>query len=316
MKKYLLPEEGQFYKANLHCHSTVSDGRLTSEELKEAYKKEGYSIIAFTDHDRCISHSHLTDENFLALTAFEIDISDTNEKDTDFTRCYHFNAYSKKEQPPFESLLPLPVYGDIEGINDFIQELNDSGFIVCYNHPNWSLQTAYDYKDLKGIFAMEIYNHSAAHGGIDGNQVIPYDTLLREGNKIFCIAADDNHDTYPIGHPENDSFGGFIMIKAGSLDYHTIIKALRAGSFYASMGPEIKELHVEDARLFIKCSDVKSICMTTAGRRTETEHAPKGATIDSASFEILQKDKYVRIQITDNSGLRANTNSYFVEDIL
>ena len=38
MKKYLLPRTGKFYKANLHCHSTVSDGKLTPAELKEAYK--------------------------------------------------------------------------------------------------------------------------------------------------------------------------------------------------------------------------------------------------------------------------------------
>ena len=25
MKRYLLPDEGQFYKANLHSHSTFSD---------------------------------------------------------------------------------------------------------------------------------------------------------------------------------------------------------------------------------------------------------------------------------------------------
>ena len=35
MKKYLLPREGQFYKANRHCHSTVSDGRWSPERLKE-----------------------------------------------------------------------------------------------------------------------------------------------------------------------------------------------------------------------------------------------------------------------------------------
>ena len=33
MKKYLLPENGNFYKANLHCHSTFSDGKWTPEEL-------------------------------------------------------------------------------------------------------------------------------------------------------------------------------------------------------------------------------------------------------------------------------------------
>ena len=34
MKKYLLPETGNFYKANLHSHSTVSDGTLTPAEMK------------------------------------------------------------------------------------------------------------------------------------------------------------------------------------------------------------------------------------------------------------------------------------------
>ena len=28
MRKYLLPENGNFYKANLHCHTTVTDGEI------------------------------------------------------------------------------------------------------------------------------------------------------------------------------------------------------------------------------------------------------------------------------------------------
>ena len=33
MKQYIKKNAPQ-YKANLHCHSTISDGRLTAEELK------------------------------------------------------------------------------------------------------------------------------------------------------------------------------------------------------------------------------------------------------------------------------------------
>ena len=51
MKKYLLPETGNFYKANLHCHTTYSDGRKTPEQVKARYKGLGYSIVAYTDHD-------------------------------------------------------------------------------------------------------------------------------------------------------------------------------------------------------------------------------------------------------------------------
>ena len=74
-KKFLLPEQGQFYKANLHCHSTLSDGRLTLEQLKQAYRGQGYAIVAYTDHNRYAWHPELCDEGFLALAAYEIDIN-------------------------------------------------------------------------------------------------------------------------------------------------------------------------------------------------------------------------------------------------
>ena len=75
MKKFLLPESGQFYKSNLHCHSTISDGGWTPEQLKEEYAKRGYSIIAYTDHNIMIPHHDLTDDKFLALTGFEMDFN-------------------------------------------------------------------------------------------------------------------------------------------------------------------------------------------------------------------------------------------------
>ena len=39
MKKVLLDANKNFYKANMHCHSTLSDGRMTIEELKEQVNK-------------------------------------------------------------------------------------------------------------------------------------------------------------------------------------------------------------------------------------------------------------------------------------
>ena len=45
MKKYLLPKNGKFYKANLHMHTTISDGAMTPEETKEAFLKEHGKLI-------------------------------------------------------------------------------------------------------------------------------------------------------------------------------------------------------------------------------------------------------------------------------
>ena len=40
--KILLDRKKNYFKANLHTHSTISDGKLTCEEVKAAYKALGY----------------------------------------------------------------------------------------------------------------------------------------------------------------------------------------------------------------------------------------------------------------------------------
>jgi len=67
---YLLPREGNFYKANMHCHTTVSDGKLTPEEVKEEYQKRGYQIVAYTDNGKYCPHPELNSKYFLALAGF------------------------------------------------------------------------------------------------------------------------------------------------------------------------------------------------------------------------------------------------------
>ena len=62
MKDYQgFKNNGNWYKGNLHTHTTLSDGRATPEETFALYKAEGYSFMALTDHrkrypgfeDRC-----------------------------------------------------------------------------------------------------------------------------------------------------------------------------------------------------------------------------------------------------------------------
>ncbi len=38
-------------KGGLHIHTTCSDGKLTPQEVADAYEERGYDFIAFTDHD-------------------------------------------------------------------------------------------------------------------------------------------------------------------------------------------------------------------------------------------------------------------------
>ena len=71
MTSELLPK-GPSFKANLHCHSTVSDGKLSPAEVKATYQALGYQIVAYTDHEILVPHKDLSDENFLALHGVEV----------------------------------------------------------------------------------------------------------------------------------------------------------------------------------------------------------------------------------------------------
>ena len=106
MRKYLLPESGNFYKANLHCHTSISDGRKTPEQVKEIYKSLGYSVVAYTDHDVLIPHNDLCDDEFLALNAFEIGILDSIQnifKNCPFSWAT-FRIYQTYKKRPVETL--------------------------------------------------------------------------------------------------------------------------------------------------------------------------------------------------------------------
>ena len=334
MKKYLLKETGNFYKANLHMHTTISDGHMTIEEVKEEYQKRGYSIIAYTDHELMVPHNDLSDENFLALTSTEISINQRRDCDFRYTKCYHLNIYSKdRNRTEFNTFSEKIMWLDhskkyltdkqrevkyereysVECINDMIKKANEEGSFVSLNHPVWSLQDYDDYIDLKGLWAVEWYNTGCARDGyID--DIKPIDDLLRKGENVYPIATDDAHN---LGH----CFGGFVMVKADNLEYDTIYNALKNGDFYSSTKPEIKELYIEDGVINIKTSKVNSVFLTTENRYIKKE---VGVDLEEARLDINEYlnrqdnfniNPYIRITIVDNEGNKAYTRAYFINEL-
>jgi excinuclease UvrABC helicase subunit UvrB len=106
MKHYLIPESGQFYKANMHTHTTVSDGNLTPEAVKEHYMAKGYAVIAYTDHDVMVDHSDLNEEGkFLAITSHEVETSGPAPYGFGLAApTYHLNFYAKNREAMIEKL--------------------------------------------------------------------------------------------------------------------------------------------------------------------------------------------------------------------
>ncbi|MBE5873719.1 MAG: PHP domain-containing protein [Lachnospiraceae bacterium] len=348
MKKFLLPEKGNFYKANLHCHSTCSDGQWTPEELKEQYMKQGYSIIAYTDHHVMYNHSYLTDENFLALLGYEADVSvryrSMDKRGGHMTChlcyisltpentqvCYHGDphGYVEKNAERFPKETEFFRNAEIfereytpRCINEMIRRGREAGYFVTYNHPHWSMERYPDYMEFEGMNALEIFNYSGYAYGYNDYAPDVYDDMLCGGKRIYCIAADDNHDAFV--HPSTkgdpftpvDSFGGFTVIKADNLKYETITKAMLDGNFYASMGPEIKALWFEDGYVHIECSEAERIAMSTGVRAAKSLMAKDGKLLTEAAFPVKPEWKFVRITVTDCRGKDACTNAYFTDGL-
>lgn len=257
MKQYLIPHEGRFFKANLHAHSTFSDGRLTPAQMKGLYQTGGYSVIAFTDHNVLQWHKDLDAPDFLALCGYEVDVCETAPDG--YSRCCHLCAISR--DPEHAVLIPRPTAYSPAAINATIRALREADFIVHYNHPSWSAEEPENYLQYEGLTAFEIYNHGCEVASGDGDDRAHYAALLNHGKRLFCIATDDNHNA----GGESDAMGGFTMIKAPVLAYDAIIKALDAGDYYCSTGPEIHDLYLEDGRLCLDCSPVRRIALQCKG---------------------------------------------------
>ncbi len=334
MKILLSDKTKNFYKGNMHCHSTLSDGSFTPEELKAMYKEKGYSFLAITDHEVFHNYSYLNDDEFITLTSAEYAIKEFPEQSTlvnfDMKVC-HLNLYAKEEDNVFNicyrealdkftpqelrSKLPKPkkefkrIYSK-EGVNEIIKRANENGFFVCYNHPRWSLENYKDYSGYEGLWGVEIYNTNVNENGIYEYDINILDDFLRDGKKVFASCGDDNHNRRK-DFPEYDSFGAFVMVNAEELSYKSIIKSLLSGDFYTSAGPLIYELYTDNHKVYLRCSDAKRISLSTAGRRSEAKFAKEGY-INCAEFDLKESDRYFRIDITDEYGRRANTQAYFL----
>lgn len=299
------------YKANLHCHTTCSDGRLTPRQVKDHYKAHGYSVIAFTDHNVLVDHSELNDPEFLALTGIEVDTdSFVYGKKYKFNQTCHLCAIARDPAaaPPIfraESYTP-------EAIAAKIEEFHRGGYIVNYNHPTWSCESGEEFLRYGDYDGMEIFNYSAEVATNNGCSQSEFALALRLLERpIRCIAADDNHEGR---NCEDDACGGWVVFKAPELSYRAIIEAYDNMQFYASTGPAIHQCLVEDGVLKLDCSPVRRVHVMGQGINPLLCEYAEGNDLTHAELDLktLPADTlYLWVQITDGAGRKAWMNPWF-----
>ncbi len=345
MKQYLIPQNGHFYKANMHTHSTCSDGCKTPEELKEHYKAHGYSVIAYTDHEIMIDHSDLNDESFLAITGYEIETHNGANAPYGLGMAgpnYHINFYAKTPNET-DYVCPNPNYtwgnaralaeaqdyykGDyvrrysVEGQNEMFAEAHAKGYMVSLNHPDWSLLNYNDYVGLDGVTAVEVYNNGCAVAGWildEGHHAL--DDFLKAGKRVYPVATDDNHRNH-------DMCGGWIRLKAPELSYGAIMNAYEKGDFYASWGPELNALYIEDGILQVDVPADSHVVRAIVHTGVRRAYSRRGDDMTHIEFDIRhylrtiresnypESLAYFRVELIDNCGRKAMTRGYFLDEL-
>ena len=323
------------YKANLHCHSTLSDGRLTPEELKAAYKNAGYSVLAITDHEYPYDHSAMTDGDFLMLTGYEVYIRTRPDGKYDrYLPEVHINLLARdphnttyvgykdfycryvKDEAVRESFKKVFCEREREYtpdyVNAFVKAAKENGYICTHNHAYWSLEDQSAIGEYEGFFSMEMCNYSSyVSNNLEYNAQL-YDWLLRKGKRIACHSSDDNHNKAPLDSPRSDSFGGFAMIMADELSYSSVFSALERGEFYSSMGPTIKSLTVDGDSVHIETDPVARITFFDGSKRPQFVI---GEDLTSADFTLDGSERYIRLTATDSRGRSAETRGYFPDEL-
>lgn len=272
-------------KVGLHCHTTLSDGQKTPEEVAALYKSAGYDALAITDHWIYNDIPEISGLRIISGAEFDIGGKDS--------RCgiYHILSLFAKRDPRPEKE---------DSAQTIIDKIHAAGGLAVLAHPAWSLNTPEMMLALNGIDATEIYNTVSAVGeNFRPDSSLIIDTAAAMGGIYPLLAADDSH-RYKVDHCVS-----YIMAECESNDPEQIKQAIIEKRFYATQGPEI-HLRREGDRFIAECSPVSHLYFasnTSICRRSE-----HGEGITYAEYTPVSTDCFVRVFVIDADGKQAWSN--------
>ena len=203
-------ECGNWYKGNLHSHTTNSDGHLTPAESVRMFRDHGYSFLAFTDHDRYSDYrTDFDGDDFIIIPGYEA--SAVLYKDFGLkkrVKVHHVNALLGTSRMVREAREPLPEHLEILPQRVYFKEWNgaavlrDNGRAYARHGLHRDVQPPpygraspnTSSRGEAGIFALEIFNYDTENESGTGFDTTHWDVMLRAGRRIWGTATDDNHN--------------------------------------------------------------------------------------------------------------------------
>ncbi|KMW60461.1 hypothetical protein AIOL_000617 [Candidatus Rhodobacter oscarellae] len=299
---------GRFFRGNLHTHSTLSDGALAPEEVCRRYRDEGYDFLSLTDHLLGQYGYPLADTRPFRTPDFTTIIgAEVHAGAQDNGELWHLVAnglpfdFEPPESPTFFAK------DSKESAQSLAARAVAAGAYVSIAHPQWSGLTQRDAESIQVAHAVETYNHGCANGADRPDGFHALEQLLEQGRRLDLIATDDAHFTEP------DHFGGWVMVKAQENDPDALLDSLKAGAFYSSQGPELRNIVVTDAEVVVESSAVVSVVVQGHGNKVKAQH---GLSMTRAQVPLAKfaASPYIRVTVIDAAGRRAWSNPIWLDD--
>lgn len=301
MKSLPFGKAGQWFRGNLHTHSTESDGRKTPAQVCSVYRRRGYDFISLTDH-------------FLEKHGFPI--TDTRPYRGDgFTTILGAELHAPRTSlgDPWHILavgLPsdfVPTSARETGPR-LARRASEAGAYVAVAHAAWYDLTDRDVRSVSAAKAIEIFNTTCHEANGKGDSTGYLDRLLSQGHRYQAVATDDAHFVETrVDHCRN-----WVNVRSRALAPEPLLAALHAGHFYSSQGPEILDMKVRwrSKKLSIRTTPVRSVRVSGQGSKAGSLNADRDIT--EAEFDISRvRGGYARVTLTDKRGRKAWTNPFW-----
>ena len=290
MNTFRYDTSARWFKGNTHIHSVISDGHLDFQQLADLYTGAGYDFLFRTDH--WIASDVKADPleyPLLWLDGIELDGKDGRENYFHIVCLGSFEGIDRSM-----------------GLEKALQAVRAQGGLVILAHPHWTGNRLEDALNLP-LDGVEVYNNVCQNMNGKGYAGPLWDGLLDAHRNLLAIASDDAH----LGSDDPGWNGGWIVVNAAERSRDSIFRAIRAGNFYASTGPEFITVEHQAGRIHVRTSPVKYIRLVGPAYRCEKIIDPHGCGLAEAEFEVPSDWKTVYIQIEDDVRRLAWTNPLF-----
>jgi len=262
---------GQFRKAQLHCHTTASDGRFPPDVLLQMYRAAGYTFVCITDHNRVTPASPQPDGGVLVIPGTE-------------------DTVSRAIRPLGPHMGRLFVSAPLQdgSPQERIDQTRAAGGLVSLCHPSWTgnlwtgAWTASAMAALRGVHLVEVWNpHSNS-----GEDVLRWVATLRAQGPHrapWGVAVDDCHHLGQFNR-------GWIMAKVPEISAQALRTSLLEGALYASTGLSA-EFAVEGTRIAVALTEPARIRFFGGDGLVRTD-----VTGVEASYEVHGDEAFVRVE--------------------